>query len=121
MKQVIVWTPNLDANNGQNIVTRRVVSLLGSHATVVQFHPGRNSFARALAKGLEFFFRVATAREQQVVYAVISRSWYGALRDVPVLLLSFFSVRSLSCSWFWLTNLLSRRCLGPIFASVSPS
>lgn len=88
-----VWTPDLDSANGQNIVTRRVVSCHAKQISrVYEYTSGGRSIAATIWMSLSLFLAVLRGRHDGV-YVVCSRSSFGFLRDALPLFTSRLGAR----------------------------
>jgi glycosyltransferase involved in cell wall biosynthesis len=90
----ILWTADFDAEDGQSIVTRRVYNAPSQHWRECIFRRGGGflavySYCVAVFRLIYFSFN----NRQAPIYAVVSRSNVGFLRDIPVLLLARFRRR----------------------------
>lgn len=87
MSTVVVWTPSLSSSNGQNIVTKAVISNL-KPKTVLEY-PTRTfglRFWRAYVRNFIALIKI----KDPVIYLVISRTRLGFIRDFPILILQYF-------------------------------
>lgn len=107
-----IWTPSLAEDNGQNIVTREVVETC---------RPKKVYEYQIKSYGFVFFyiyirnFFELVLKRDRVIYVVISRSKLGFLRDLPVLLLQYFSkVVVVHCHGSDIIDLLKTPILGVV-------
>lgn len=89
-----IWTVKLDAVNGQNVVTRRVVESLANNISCVYSYPagGWRSIPTTILQSMRLFWAVVL-RRHEAVYIVCSRSTLGFLRDLLPLALSVLGYR----------------------------
>ena len=94
-KNCIVWCSELDDLNGQNIVTLETIKIIKKSYTLKMFNykPGLNIFLIDYLFKLMFFYFYILLKKNKFIYLVCSRSIFGFLRDVPVLILSKLGIR----------------------------
>lgn len=90
----ILWTADFDAEDGQSIVTRRVYNAQSRQWRECIFRRG-GGFLAAYSYCVAVFRLIyfSLTNRQAPIYAVVSRSNVGFLRDIPVLLLARFRRR----------------------------
>lgn len=92
--RVLLWTACYDVENGQAIVTRRVVERQAGVRWIKAIYEPGGGFAalKALRSAIRTCVLVLLHRPD-AIYAVCSRSTVGFLRDVPVLCASLIGFR----------------------------
>ena len=92
--RVLLWTACYDVENGQAIVTRRVVERQAGVRWIKAIYEPGGGFAalKALLIAIRAFLLILLYRPD-AIYAVCSRSTAGFLRDVPVLCASLLGLR----------------------------
>lgn len=90
----IIWSARFDVENGQAIVTRRVYELENVRWRECVYRGGGGVFSYLswIVAIFRLFFFSLTDRHVPI-YAVVSRSDAGFLRDVPVLAMALFGKR----------------------------
>lgn len=91
---ILLWSARYDLENGQAIVTRRVVESQSRIEWLkVVYEPGSGlAILRAFFSMIRAL-RLVVVRRPAAVYVVCSRSSAGFLRDAPVIALAHFGVR----------------------------
>lgn len=113
-KVKIVWSPDINNVNGQNVVTETVYKNLDG--TVLITYPSGSSIRSiflwlfSVAK----FYRVCFSSDVHLLYIVNSRTVHGFFRDTPILFLSIFYKSFLHCHGSDILHLKDKKFLGPI-------
>ena len=94
-KKCIVWCAELNDLNGQNIVTTEVLNIFKKNYefNLYQYKTGFNFFIFFYFSNLLALYREIIFSKNDFVYLVCSRSSFGFLRDIPILILSKFGCR----------------------------
>lgn len=92
--RVLLWTACYDVENGQAIVTRRVVDRQTRVRWIKAIYKPGGGLAslKALVSAIRTFLLIVLYRPD-AIYAVCSRSTGGFLRDLPVLFVSLLGFR----------------------------
>lgn len=114
-KFILFWSSSLDALTGQAIVSKRVFDKINSNYWIKLTYS--SSFRSAhiyLCNILRLYYYVFLGKTK-AAYIVPSRSLFGFLRDIPVLLVSLFGVRIiLHVHGDGLNTLFQNKHLGPL-------
>ena len=94
--KILIWSCDYSYENGQNIVTRRVTDKI--LPAVIQI----KLIYKAVWRGIFGVFilwikSLFYIRQCKHIYCVISRSPSGFIRDLPILLLAFYTKKNLIC------------------------
>lgn len=84
--RLVLWSPSLVDRNGQNIVTELVLTHFLFEEVFCYRVGGRLvSIAMTICTSVRLILRLwVDRRRKTIVYAVISRSFFGVLRDLPI-------------------------------------
>lgn len=93
MRNIIIWTPCLIEENGQNQVTRYVVKKWEDQVTLVVFKSGLIGFLSVLSSYLKITWLFIKISTPITLYCVVSRSTFGSLRDLVPLSFSLMKAR----------------------------
>ncbi len=90
-----VWTVDLTAINGQNLITIEAIKLLKKEfkVSIYEYQSGLGfHFLKFLRNLFSIYLRVIL-KKNKFIYLVCSRSFLGFLRDFPILILSLMNYR----------------------------
>ena len=90
LKFGVFWSSNLSKINGQNIVSKEVLSTLSSSTRLVKFfyNPGLGFHIISYFCKIIHLYKIVLIDRPDFIYLVCSRSIYGFVRDIPLLILS---------------------------------
>ena len=113
MTKLVIWTPQLDEHNGQNIISRAVIDNYPS-AKLIEYQ-SKSFSVKFLLDYLLNLLRIYRYPVDTLVYIVVSRSTLGFFRDLPILLLSYSGKRIIAHTHGSdLTILMHKRIIGLI-------
>lgn len=110
---LIIWTPCLAEVNGQNIITKQVVDLYGCETVEYRSGAELKSILMWVVSVLSLYNLLIKCRID-TIYIVNSRSIFGFVRDLPVLVLAFRYRVVLHCHGSDILNLMSHRIVGKL-------
>ena len=112
---IIVWTADFSRTDGQSIVTNSVLTKFSNRILkAFVYRQGVWGILQCFFLYFQLYFLCARSN-RFIIYVVVSRSLFGFLRDLPILLLASFSVRLVChCHGSDLTELLNNRVVGVI-------
>ena len=95
-KKILIWSCDYSEENGQNIVTRRIVNNTLSRGQVIEllYMPGLWGVFSVFLLWLKACYLQFCYEK---VYCVISRSKFGFIRDLPILLIALLFKKKLIC------------------------
>ncbi len=118
-RSIIVWTADYSETDGQSIVTNSIISEFCNELTKVFVYPkGYKGVLHCIVLYFYVYF-MCSKSNNFVLYIVISRSFFGFLRDLPILFLGMFGVRIVChCHGSDLINLFTNKFVGDIALSL---
>lgn len=92
---ILFWSSSLDDITGQAIVSRRVFDKINSNNWVKLTYPPGVRFIFVYISNIVRLYYFVCVGKIKTAYIVPSRSLFGFIRDIPVLLISLFGIRTI--------------------------
>ena len=94
-KFIIFCSSRLSKLNGQNIVTRKVLDILAKNNKLIRLSYKDGFGFHVFGYFLKFIkiYLILLVKNPDFIYLVCSRSFFGFIRDLPILLISKFGYR----------------------------
>ena len=92
---IIFWSSDLEALTGQAIVSKHIFLNINSNNWIKLIYPSGFKFIyQYLINIIKLYYSIFW-KKTKIAYIVPSRSFFGFLRDIPVLLVSYLGVRTI--------------------------
>lgn len=92
---ILFWSSSLDVVTGQAIVSKRVFDKINPNNWIKLIYPSGVRFIYVYASNIVRLYYFVFVGKIKTAYIVPSRSLFGFIRDIPVLLISLFGVRTI--------------------------